>query len=271
MNRQPSLKQRIDDALQPDAAIMSSDLAALIEEIEAEIAKGEEMWRADETSHASLNAILRANGLRTFLPQLQAQFERVHEQEFIKGFLAKQEAAWKAKYDAAKCERDALAEELSEVYPEAATKIADLFGRIAANDWALDDINRTRPDGVEQYLFSAELHARGRKSFTGDTPSLLSSVRLFDWDTGHQICPSHRPSIAAAFAETAVPSYDQRFSADWAKDNERRAAAQRAQGQRHADYLTRLSQEQEDRENAEARESFAAQQERLSVNRPLKS
>jgi hypothetical protein len=39
MNKQPSLKQRIDDALQPDAPIRSSDLAALIEEIEAELLK----------------------------------------------------------------------------------------------------------------------------------------------------------------------------------------------------------------------------------------
>jgi hypothetical protein len=32
-----------------------------------------------------------------------------------------------------------------------------------------------------------------------------------------------------------------------------------------------MSKEQEDRQNAEARESFMEQQQRLSVNRPLKS
>jgi hypothetical protein len=175
-----------------------------------------------------------------------------------------------SKYEAVKCERDALAEELSEVYPEAARKIADLFGRIAANDRALDEVNQARPDGVGQYLASAELHARGRKSFSGDMPSLLSSVRLFDWETGCQICPPRRPSMAAAFAETAIPPYDQRFTADWAQDNDRRAAAQRAEGQRHADHLGRLSREQEARQNAEARETFLAQQQQLSVNRPLK-
>jgi hypothetical protein len=206
MNKQPSLKQRIDAALQPDATVRSSDLAALIAEIEAEIAKGQEMWRDDETSEAALNAILRANGLRTFLPQLQARYERVHEQEFIKAYLAEEEAAWKAKYEAVKSERDALAEELSEIYPEAARKIADLFARIAANDRALDEINQARPDGVGQYLASAELHARGRESFSGDTPSLLSSVHLFDWETGRQVCPPWRLSMAAAFAETAPRS-----------------------------------------------------------------
>jgi hypothetical protein len=48
------------------------------------------------------------------------------------------------------------------------------------------------------------------------------------------------------------------FSADWAKDNERRAAAQRAEQQYMADYYARATKEQEERENAEAREVFLA-------------
>ena len=35
--------------------------------------------------------------------------------------------------------------------------------------------------------------------------------------------------------------------------------------------LARLAKDQEDRQNAEAQESFLAQQQQLSVNRPLKS
>jgi hypothetical protein len=35
--------------------------------------------------------------------------------------------------------------------------------------------------------------------------------------------------------------------------------------------LARLTKEQDDRQNREAREHFLAQQQRLSVNRPLKS
>ena len=61
-----------------------------------------------------------------------------------------------------------------------------------------------------------------------------------------------------------------RFTADWAHGNERHAAWQRAEQQRMADYYARMTQQQEDRENAEARESFMAQQERLTNNRPLK-
>jgi hypothetical protein len=57
----------------------------------------------------------------------------------------------------------------------------------------------------------------------------------------------------------------------WAKENEQRAAAQRAEQQRMADFYARQTQRQEDRENAEAREAFLAQQQQLSRNRPLKS
>jgi hypothetical protein len=51
-----------------------------------------------------------------------------------------------------------------------------------------------------------------------------------------------------------------RFSADRWKDNERHAAGQRAEHQRMADFYARLTQEQEERENAEARERFAEAQ-----------
>jgi hypothetical protein len=49
-----------------------------------------------------------------------------------------------------------------------------------------------------------------------------------------------------------------RFPADRWKDNERHGAGQRAEQQRMADFYARLTQEQEERENAEARERAAA-------------
>jgi hypothetical protein len=63
-----------------------------------------------------------------------------------------------------------------------------------------------------------------------------------------------------------VPAYN---PADW-HNYERRAKAQQQQRQHMADYYARTTREQEERENAEARERFLAQQERLTVNRPLK-
>ena len=71
--------------------------------------------------------------------------------------------------------------------------------------------------------------------------------------------------MASAFAATAMPGCDRRFTADWAKDNERRAAGQRAEEQRMADYYARQTQQQEERENREARERFAEGQRKKSV------
>jgi hypothetical protein len=195
----------------------------------------------------AMMATLVANRLRILLPKLQTRYEQVHEQEQAAAWRAERVAAWLAEHDVVRRERDALAKELCEVYPDAATKIADLFVRIAVNNEALAQLHRARPAGVEQHL---------------------TSVFLFDWDTGHQVWPPPRPSMASAFAATAMPACDRRFTADWAKDNERRAAGQQAQQQRIADYYARTTKEQEDRENAEARERFLAQQQRLTVNRP---
>jgi hypothetical protein len=268
----PMLEERIDVALQPEAAVTSADLAALIEEAETKIAKADQLWTIDPTLSPDpkaarqmiMDTTLAADRLRPLLPKLQARYEQVHEQEQA-AWWAEREAVWLTEYDALKRERDALAEELREVYPDAATKIADLFARIAVNNEALAELHRSRPAGVDQHLLLAELHARGLDYFTYDAPSLLT-MHLFDWDTGRKIWPPPPPSLAAACAATAMPSYDRRFTADWAKENERRAAAQRVEQQRM--YYARLTQEQEDRENAEARERFLAQQQRLTVNRP---
>jgi hypothetical protein len=107
---------------------------------------------------------------------------------------------------------------------------------------------------------SAGGSSAAQRAGVGFMPSLLTAVHLIDLDTGRQIWPPPQPSMAAAFAAIAMPSYGRRFGPDWWKDNERRAAAQRAEQQRMADYYARLTQEQDECENAEARERFAALQ-----------
>jgi hypothetical protein len=278
--RAPTLEERIDVALQPDTSITSANLAALIEETETEIAKAGQGWRVEQTGsrdpgakHQAMMAILAANRLPPLLPKLQARYEQLHEQEQAAAWLAEREAAWLTEHDTLKRERDSLAaelRELREVHADVARKTANLFGRITINNEALAELHQARPPGMEQHLRSAELHARGLDSFSRDTPSLLTAVHLVDWDTGHQIWPPPPPSMAAAFAAIAMPAYDRRFTGDWAKDNERRAAGQRAEQQRMADYYVRAKKEQEERENAEARELFLEQQQRLTVNRPIK-
>jgi hypothetical protein len=174
----------------------------------------------------------------------------------------KEDALGLAEHDALKPERDALAEEVREVYAEAANKIVDLFVRITNNNKALSELHQARPPGVMEHLLSAELHARGLDRFTRDTPSLLTSVCLFDWNSGRQIWPPRRPPMAAAFATSMVPACD---PADWANNYERRAAAQQREQQYMADYYARTTKEQEDRENREARERFIASQRKNNV------
>jgi hypothetical protein len=132
------------------------------------------------------------------------------------------------------------------------------FVRVTANNDAPSVLHQARPVGVMEHLLSAELHARGLDGFTRDVPSLLTSVHLSDLDSGQQAWPPKRPSMAAVVAASMLPASGRRFSGDWWKDREEGVARQRAEQQRMADYYARTTQEQEDCENAEARERFAA-------------
>jgi hypothetical protein len=127
MNREATtLEQRICDALQPDTAITSADLAALIEETEAGIAKAEREGTVDQTlsldpkaaRQAIEDATFTANRLRMLLSKLHERYREVRAQE--------QSTDWRAEYEVMKRQRDALAEELREVYPDAVAKIVEL-------------------------------------------------------------------------------------------------------------------------------------------------
>ena len=264
-----SLERKITAALTDTTP--AADLAALIEETEAVIAVAEKEQAVDPRSadpraaRQALDAMVAVNRLGPLLFKLQARYRDVHQQEQMVTWQAEREATWLAEHDTLKGARDALAEELRDVYPAPTIKIAELFARIAAIDKAIDDLNRKRPDGVQRHMLSVELHARGLENFSSNTPSLLTSVCLFDWDTGRQICPPQRQSMAAAFAATMVSASDRRFSGEWWKDTDDGAASRRAEQQRIADYYARMTKEQEDRENAEAQERFAAHQPKKSV------
>jgi hypothetical protein len=257
-----ALEHLIETALSSNTE-SAADLAALIKETKGVIVDAEKEQAVDPRSADSraarqviIDAMCAANRLGLLLPKLRERYQEVHEREESEKWFAEREATWVDKHDALKKERDALAEELRDVYPEVARKIAELFERIATIDMAIDELNRTRPVRLQRHLLSVERHARGI-DFSVNTPSLLTSVRLFDWDGGHQICPPPRQSMGAAFAAT-MPSSDQLFSADWWKESEDGAARQRAHQQSMADYYARATQEQEARVNAEARENFAA-------------
>lgn len=67
------------------------------------------------------------------------------------------------------------------MYPAAAASLADLAGRIEANDREIENSNpRARPSGAE-WLAGAEMLARGLKGFvdgTADVPRITRDLRL---------------------------------------------------------------------------------------------
>jgi hypothetical protein len=261
MNRQPTLEQRISDALQPDTAVTSADIAALIEEAEVGIAKSEKEATVDRTlaldpkaaRQAIADATFGADRLRMLLSKLQVRYQQACEEARVEEYEAERQVLDE--------ESIQLAQELLETCPPAQNKLSNLFTRIAAHRERISALHQRRPAGV-QSVRDPELIARNLHGFDRERPSLLAEVRLLDWNTGRQIWPPPRPSISAAFAATFVPANN---PADWANNYERRAAAQQRERQYVADYYARTTREQEERENREARERFAASQRRNSV------
>jgi hypothetical protein len=64
--------------------------------------------------------------------------------------------------------------------------------------------------------------------------------------------------MASALAATAMLACDRRFIADWAQDNERRAAAQRAETAQVTAHYDGQAQRREGAENLENRRRAAA-------------
>ena len=140
------------------------------------------------------------------------------------------------------------------------SSILALFNEVAAIDKECARINACAPPGA-RHLSGVELRARNLREFTRDTPSFTDKTQLADPNgSGRLVWPPPRPLMAAAFAETMMPASARRFSGDWWEEREQGAARQQAEQQHIADSYARMTKEQEERENAEARERFIAHQ-----------
>jgi hypothetical protein len=94
---------------------------------------------------------------------------------------AEEDARRQIEYDRAKAERDALAEEIKEVYPALARQLAELANRMAANDRALELINRARRPTGAPALKLAEALARELAHVAAagsDAPRIAKMLRL---------------------------------------------------------------------------------------------
>lgn len=177
------LDERIAAAFEPGVA--SKAVAALIAETEAAaVSAGELAERARERAldptitpdalevarRESEDAVFSRDRMRAAVVRLRDRLAEVQGQE--------QQARRQASYEAAKAERDRLAEELARVYPGLAAQLADLAKRISINNEAIERTNRKRPTGAEQ-LEGAEFVARGVDGRLWQAvPKLCGQLRL---------------------------------------------------------------------------------------------
>jgi hypothetical protein len=222
-----TLEQRIAAALVDETAV--ADVAALMSEVEAAISSADAAAAAEREKalHPALSPDAKAareamqaaefarDRLRSVLPRLQERHRQVAAQEYL--------TEWRADFETLTVERDTLAAELCELYPELETKIVSLFARIAANDEKLSRLHQARPAGVALHLRSAELEARGLESFTRSEPSIAERLRLPTFEPGERLAwPSPQP---ASFAPVVLGGDQRVYSGEWWKVKEERAQA----------------------------------------------
>jgi hypothetical protein len=119
-------------------------------------------------------AAFRAERFDAALARLDTRLKELRARE-------KNEARW-AVYRALETERDALATELKELYPDVAERLANLLARIEKHDQRREHVNgRELPSGASS-LQSAEAVARGLSGFRvdglHDVPRLTRDLRL---------------------------------------------------------------------------------------------
>jgi hypothetical protein len=113
------------------------------------------------------------------------QLNEPHESKFLSRIPAQaraqeEQGRRRTAYVAAVAERDKLAKELAAVYPAMAEQLADLAGRIAANDAVIEHVNQRSPEGAP-WIAGAELIARQLNSFfdgTADVPRIVRHMSL---------------------------------------------------------------------------------------------
>jgi hypothetical protein len=247
------LERRLSGILTEDGGtVTAAQLRALMQETEVAIVDAQEMAavaKSDaldptvtpnpaEAIAKSEDLALRAGRLHTLLTRLQRLHVEVAEAERLK--------EWQGQFNELKKQRDALAEELAEVYPATVATLIDLFTRIGALDEKLSALHQARPRGVQLHLLGSELVARELERFTRDVPSLLQAVTLLDFDTGKPVWPLVRKRDMSMFDPERYA--DPRASKDWWKFKEADAAQAKAESQRVADYYEKQNKEREARE-----------------------
>jgi hypothetical protein len=192
--------------------------------------------------NAYLDGLLAAGRLRTLLARLNRRYTEVSAAERI--------SQWRKTAAALSEERDDLALELDEAYPDLVTRLVDLFTRMTVLDRKLSRLHETRPSGIMLHLTCPELMARGLDEFNRARPSLLKSVQLYDFN-GNQVWPTKVARDLSLFAPERYAN--PRSGPDWHKFSEARAEEVKAESQRVAAYYEQQAQQRKEREDRENR------------------
>jgi hypothetical protein len=197
MSKSLTLEQRIASALTA-TDITSTDLAALIAEVEAAAQAADE--NATRTREEALDpgvvvdtakvgaavatAELARDRLRAALPRLETRYRETVEAEAL--------AAWRAEADELEPRGVALLDGFAEFYPEMAKRIANHLDDMRAFDKQVDDLNRRRPNGVHALSHS--------------TPALAKELRIpSPYKTSELWWPPPAPNLALQYLATMPP------------------------------------------------------------------
>jgi hypothetical protein len=123
------------------------------------------------------DAAFRRERLQTAATRLRERLEEVRAQE-------EDERRW-VRYDRVKAERDRLAAELANIYPDIEQKLRELLPRMAANDREIEYINGHGLPSEGERLLEAELVARRLRGFLENgahTPRIVTDLRVPAWE-----------------------------------------------------------------------------------------
>jgi hypothetical protein len=189
-----SLDDRVAAALKDHAT--SAAVAALMDDVEtatvsaAVAAENARALALDPTlSPADVAAARREIGDCAFRRERLQEAGRRLAERLIEVEKSEDQDRLREEYQRVSSERDKLAAELAEIYPDVERRLSDLVGRIAANDREVAWVNSAGrlPNG-EKRLLPAELVARGLGGLVRNgvqSPAIVEELRLpkFQADT----------------------------------------------------------------------------------------
>jgi len=232
----PALDRLLTLVGEVESAIIEADNAAeLARERFYDPVQSPDYHQARDRMESTQDAAAR---LRSLLPRLTDKYRAAAA--------AEERAKWQVRYDKLERERDELAKELAQFYPEFESRLVDLFNRLAINSAACSELHGSRPANAKGFLKGAELTARKLDDFTRDQPSVVRELRLPSWtDSSRTAWPPREIPASVLLAESIASQGDpRRHSGEWyqvlAEDVERRKAEE---AQRIADEQRRVAED----------------------------